>query len=94
MLSKARSSEAATTTFFMLERQERRSWHDIMTLDESWFYLHTDHELIWAHPNAEIPERERHTVQSQKMMLTIISNPGGFHWVNIMPKRFKFSASY
>jgi hypothetical protein len=46
----------------MLERQERRSWHDIMTLNESWFYLHADHELIWAQPNAEVPEKERHTV--------------------------------
>jgi hypothetical protein len=45
-LSKARSSEVATTTFLMLERQERRSWHDIMTLDESWFYLHIDREFI------------------------------------------------
>jgi hypothetical protein len=65
-LSKARSSEVVTTTFLMLERQERRSCHDIVMLDESWFYLHTDHELIWAQPDAEIPERERHTVQSQK----------------------------
>jgi hypothetical protein len=27
-------------------------------------------------------------------MLTIVSNPGGFHFVNILPKRFKFNASY
>jgi hypothetical protein len=32
----------------MLERQERRSWYNIVTLDESWFYLHTYHELIWG----------------------------------------------
>jgi hypothetical protein len=72
----------------MLERQELRSWPDIVTLDESWFYLHTDQ------PDAEIPERERHTVQSQKLMLTIVWNPGGFHLVNILPKGFKFNASY
>jgi hypothetical protein len=77
----------------MLGRQERRPWHDMVTLDESWFYLHIDHELIWAQPDAEIPERERHTIQSQKVMLTIVWNPGGFHLVNILPKRFKFNAS-
>jgi hypothetical protein len=77
----------------MLERRERRSWHDIVTLDESWFYLHTDHELIWAQSDAEIPERQRHTVQSQKVMLTIVWNPGGFHLVNVLPKGFKFNAS-
>jgi hypothetical protein len=56
----------------MLERQERRSWHDIVTLDESWLYLHRDHELIWAQLDTEIPERERHTVQFQKVVLTIV----------------------
>jgi hypothetical protein len=65
-----------------------------VTLNESWFYLHTDHELIWEGPDAEIPERDRHTVQSQKGMLTIVCNHGGFHLVNILPKGFKFNASY
>jgi hypothetical protein len=31
----------------VLPRQERRSWHDMVTLDESWFYLNMDHELTW-----------------------------------------------
>jgi predicted cupin superfamily sugar epimerase len=46
----------------MLERQKQRSWHVIVTLDEIWFYLNTDHELIWLQPNGEIPERERRTI--------------------------------
>jgi hypothetical protein len=65
-----------------------------VTLDESWFYLHTDHELIWAQPDAEVPERELRTVKSQKAMLTLVWNPGGFHLVNILLKGFKFNASY
>jgi histone-lysine N-methyltransferase SETMAR len=76
----------------MLERHERRSWHNILTLDESWFYLRTGHELIRAQPDAEIAERERHTVQ--KVMLTIIWNPGSFHLANILPKEFKYNAVY
>jgi hypothetical protein len=46
----------------VLERQERRSWDDTVTLNESWFYLNMDHELIWLQPDEEILERERHTV--------------------------------
>jgi hypothetical protein len=45
-------------------------------------------------PDAEIPGRERHTVQSQKVMLAIVWNPGGFHLANILPKGFKFNANY
>jgi D-hexose-6-phosphate mutarotase len=58
-----------------------------------WFYLHADHELIWAQPDADIPKRERQTVESQKMMLTIVWNPGGFHVLNMLPKGLKFNAS-
>jgi hypothetical protein len=80
--------------FLMLERQGRRSWHDIVTLDGSWFHLHTDYELFWTQPDAEIPERERHTVQSQKVMPAIVWNPGGFHLANILSKGFRFNTSY
>jgi hypothetical protein len=34
----------------VLEQQERRPWHHMVTLDESWFYLNMDHELIWLQP--------------------------------------------
>jgi hypothetical protein len=76
----------------MLERQERRSWHDKVTLDESWFYFNVDHELIWLQPDEETPEGERHTVQSEKVMITIIWNPGAFHLIKLLPKGFKFDA--
>jgi hypothetical protein len=32
------------------DQEETRGWHNIITLDESWFYLCTDHELIWLAP--------------------------------------------
>jgi hypothetical protein len=31
----------------MLEEQEQRIWHDIVTLDESWFYSSTNPESVW-----------------------------------------------
>jgi hypothetical protein len=67
-----------------------------VTLDESWFYfnLNTDHELIWLQPDGEIPERERRTIQSKKVMLTIVWNPSGCHLINVLPKGFKFNASF
>jgi hypothetical protein len=47
-----------------------------------------------AHPDTETPERERYIVHSKKVILTIIWNPGRFPLVNILPKEFKFDASY
>jgi UDP-3-O-acyl-N-acetylglucosamine deacetylase len=31
----------------ILEVQRDRAWHDIVTLDEFWFYLSMDYEFIW-----------------------------------------------
>jgi hypothetical protein len=42
----------------MLKRQEQLSWHDIMTLYESWFYLSADYELIKLQSDEEISERD------------------------------------
>jgi hypothetical protein len=52
------------------------------------------HELIWIQPDQEIPERERHTVQSEKVMATMVWNPNGFHLIKFLPKGFKFNAIY
>jgi hypothetical protein len=78
----------------VLERQERRSWHDMVILDESWFYLNADHELIWLQRDEEVSERERCTVQSEKVMTTIVWNPSGFHLIKLRPKVFKHNANY
>jgi hypothetical protein len=78
----------------MLEVQRDRAWHDIVTLDESWFYLSTDYELAWLPRDENVPERERHTIQSEKFMLTIVWNPREFHLIKILEKDRKFNAGY
>jgi hypothetical protein len=42
----------------MLEVQRDRVWHDIVTLDESWFYLNTDYEFVELPRDEKAPERE------------------------------------
>jgi hypothetical protein len=75
-------------------RQQGRWWHDIITLDESWFYLNTDHELIWLPADEKVPEKEGHTVRSAKFMLAIVWNPNGFHLINVLSKGIKFNTSH
>jgi hypothetical protein len=65
--------------------EEQRAWHDIVALDESWFYHSTDHESIWLRPGEKVPERTRVTVQCTKMMVSIAWNPTGFHVVHVLP---------
>jgi hypothetical protein len=47
-------------------RNQRRDWHDRVTLDESSFYYITEHELIWLPPDGRRPALERVRVQSKK----------------------------
>jgi hypothetical protein len=54
----------------------------------------TDHERIWLPERTEAPERERITVQSRKMIVTIVWNPTGSYRIVALPKGMKFSADY
>jgi hypothetical protein len=59
--------------------QSTRQWHDIVALNESWIYLFNEHDLMWTASGENVVDRDRHTIQSPKFMLTVVWNPIGFH---------------
>jgi hypothetical protein len=63
----------------ILSVQSTPQWHDIVTLEESWIDLFSEHDLLWIAPGEIVVDGERDTVQSPKFMLTIVWNPIGFH---------------
>jgi hypothetical protein len=78
----------------MLDQEETRDWHNIITLDESWFCLCTDHELISVAPGEMVPEREQRMIQSPKSMITVAWNTSGFHVLTALPNGAKSNASH
>jgi hypothetical protein len=78
----------------VLSVQSTRQWHNIVTLDELWIYLFSEHDLMWTTPREIVVDREGHTVQSPKLMLTIVWNPIGFHVLKALTKGRKFNAQY
>jgi hypothetical protein len=42
----------------VLSVQRTRQWHDIVTLDESWIYLFSEHDLMWTAPGEIVVDRE------------------------------------
>jgi hypothetical protein len=74
----------------ILQEQQGSSWRDLVPLDESWFYVHTDHERIWLAPGETPPDRKRHTIQSPKFLLTIVWGAPGFHVIKLLPKGGEF----
>jgi DNA-binding transcriptional ArsR family regulator len=56
----------------VLSVQSTRQWHNIVTLDKSWIDLFNEYGLMWTGPGEIVVDRERHTVQSPKFMLTVV----------------------
>jgi hypothetical protein len=71
-----------------------RAWHDIITLDESWFYLSIDHEFIWLPHGEKVREREWHIVQLKKSCWRSCTNPRNLHLMNGLAKRCKFNNNH
>jgi hypothetical protein len=78
----------------MLQGQDDRAWYDIVTQDESWFDYMTVHEWRWLSTHEKVPEKKRRTVQSKKLMLTVVWNPNLFHLIDVLPNGCKFNTSY
>jgi hypothetical protein len=78
----------------VLSVESTRQWHDIVTWDESWIYLFSDHDLMWTASGELVVDRKWHTIQSPKFMLTIMWNLIGFHGLKALPKGRKFNAQY
>jgi hypothetical protein len=92
--TEADSGPDGNRTLQIFSVQSTRHWHDIVTLDGSWIYLFSEHDLMWAAPGEIIVDRERHTVQSPKFMLTVMWNPIGFYVLKSLSKWHKFNPQY
>jgi hypothetical protein len=75
-------------------RHQSADWHDSVTLNESWFYYITDHELMWILSNGTVPDRERIPVQSRKVILRIVRALTGLAVVTAFESACKFNAGY
>jgi histone-lysine N-methyltransferase SETMAR len=71
---------------------KHQSWHFVITLDKSWFYLFTGHEQIWLQADQETRQRAKDMIQDKKMMVTIAWNALGFHLIEALPKGRGFNA--
>jgi hypothetical protein len=96
-LTPTQRTEHATLSIEFLRQLwsiEHHGWQFIITLDESWFYLFTNHEQIWLRVKEQPPEKPSHTIQDPKMIVTMASNPLGFHLLDALPKGNTSDAQY
>lgn len=78
----------------ILRSSKENDYELFYTGDESWFYLSTDYEQIWLPYEEKPPTRPKHTISSEKYMVTIFWNPNGFLIVEAMDDNMKFNSDY
>jgi hypothetical protein len=84
----------STELLSIFEQDGRTTWQNIITLDKLWFYLCTNHELIWFAPGEMIYERESHMIQLPNIMIIVAWNRGEFYVLAALPNGIKFNARY
>jgi hypothetical protein len=73
---------------------KHNGWRNFVTLDESWFYCHTDCESTWPSGNEKASDRERRMAASPKLMFMVVWKPAGFHVVEVLIMGMKFCSAY
>jgi hypothetical protein len=78
------------TFLSLLTTQQWRSCDNIVILDELWFGLNTDRDLIWLWAEKKVSDNN----WLRQFVLTMISNSTGFHLINVLSKGIKFTTSH
>jgi hypothetical protein len=91
---KRRRAEISKQLLALLEESRKNPAARVVTLDESWLYLFYEREAIWLQPTQDPPERVKHTIQDEKVMITIATTFFGFYILDALPKGQHFNGEY
>jgi histone-lysine N-methyltransferase SETMAR len=65
---------------------------DVITSDESWFFLQYNHEWIWVTNKDEVEEVERRALHATKFMVCFFWNFVDFHFIYILDVGEKYNS--
>jgi hypothetical protein len=77
-----------------LEVMQRNLFCQLITGDESWFYLQSQHASQRSVSRDEVPQGADPDIGTAKFILTAIWGVNGFHLLDSMPSECRFNAQY
>jgi hypothetical protein len=78
----------------ILRLVKHHAWKYIVALDEARFYFSNHFDRIWL-PHGELPLFfPKQTIANQKLMITLVGSPHGFHVIQSLPKGIKWTGKY
>jgi histone-lysine N-methyltransferase SETMAR len=78
----------------MLEALQKNSFRKVVTRDESWFYLETEHSAQWSVCRNDMATKTKLTISTPKFMLTVMWRIKGFHVADLMTSQNQFNSQY
>jgi hypothetical protein len=76
----------------ILEVQEKKDFHDLITGDECWFMLQYDHEAQWAMSRRKVSSKVQPNFQTPKSMFPIVWGVADFDVTNLTTSQRSFTS--
>jgi hypothetical protein len=77
-----------------LEAAFRDGWRNLMTGDESWFFLSQSPRRMWSEARDDAAAIVRRDIRTTKFMFAIMWNPREFHVIGQLPDGSKMNNEY
>jgi transposase len=78
----------------VLESDPRNSFQNVITGDESWFFLYYPRFSIWAQSRDEVPERMSQKIDSEKCLISALWSVNGIHRLEDVPKGTSYDSAF
>jgi histone-lysine N-methyltransferase SETMAR len=78
----------------MLEAVQKTNFRQVVTGDESWFYLETGHSSQWSVCRDDVATKTKPTISAPKFVLTVMWGVKGFYVVDLMTSQDQFNSQY
>jgi hypothetical protein len=78
----------------VLQAMEEQAFQNLVTEDESWFYLDYYPATQWSVCGDNVEPTAKWTIAVLNFMMTVIFGIDGFHVVDVMPDERSFDSEY
>jgi hypothetical protein len=78
----------------MLEPLRKNNFGRVVTEDDGWFYLETEHSAQWSICHDDVAPKTNPIISSPKFMLAFLWAIKGFHAGDLMTSQNQFNSQY
>jgi transposase len=96
-LSSNQKSERVSCPRLLLaavEQNEATRFQDVITGDESWFFLYYPRDSMWAPSRDDLPDRIKQKIDTEKCLISVLWSVRGIHSLVDVPKGTTYNTDF